>query len=498
MTRIERSEIVIALVVPTGTNVTAFDRILKTHLSRFEYNIETYKLSEFLKEEIYHGVQLVDTPYAARTQSLMSAGNVVRRKMNRQDALARYAVSRIFAKRDVTTPQLSNTVHVLNSLKRPEEVDALRRVYHPGLFILGLNSTEEQRIANLLAKDCRRTEAEALISRDQDELEEFGQRTRDTFELCDAFVTVDDEQALEQQLCRIVELLFGNPFRTPSLDEHAMFLAYAASLRSADLSRQVGAVILSSRGEVVATGANDVPKAGGGQYQAFSAADTTSDDDRDYVRALDPNAAKREELVSQIVKFASDLSGKTEEETAELAQIQLGSTTLFAITEFGRAVHAEMEALITCARTGVSPVGGTLYSTTFPCHNCAKHIVDAGIKRVVFVEPYPKSQALQLHSDSVVLGPVSNLSEEKRVIFEPFVGISARHYFDLFSLTLSSGYPLKRKKPKSTEKADWPGTNVAPRLGIPINSYIEREIETAGELNNFVASLSNGTTTVSR
>ncbi|MDN3612645.1 hypothetical protein QWZ16_23945 [Vibrio ostreicida] len=26
----------------------------------------------------------------------------------------------------------------------------------------------------------------------------------------------------------------------------------------------------------------------------------------------------------------------------------------------------------------------------FPCHNCAKHIVASGIKRVVYVEPYPK------------------------------------------------------------------------------------------------------------
>lgn len=43
----------------------------------------------------------------------------------------------------------------------------------------------------------------------------------------------------------------------------------------------------------------------------------------------------------------------------------------------------------------------TLYSTTYPCHGCAKHIVAAGISEVVYYEPYPKSRALALHDDSI-------------------------------------------------------------------------------------------------
>ena len=58
----------------------------------------------------------------------------------------------------------------------------------------------------------------------------------------------------------------SNPCITPTFDENAMFLAYAASSRSADLSRQVGAVVVSENREVVATGANDLPQCGGGQY----------------------------------------------------------------------------------------------------------------------------------------------------------------------------------------------------------------------------------------
>ena len=46
-------------------------------------------------------------------------------------------------------------------------------------------------------------------------------------------------------------------------------------------------------------------------------------------------------------------------------------------------VHAEMNAIIQCARNGVSPVGATLYSSFSPCIHCSLSIVQAGIKRVV-------------------------------------------------------------------------------------------------------------------
>ncbi len=46
-------------------------------------------------------------------------------------------------------------------------------------------------------------------------------------------------------------------------------------------------------------------------------------------------------------------------------------------------VHAELNAVVQCARNGVSPVGSTLYSTFFPCVHCALAIVQSGVTRVV-------------------------------------------------------------------------------------------------------------------
>jgi dCMP deaminase len=45
--------------------------------------------------------------------------------------------------------------------------------------------------------------------------------------------------------------------------------------------------------------------------------------------------------------------------------------------------HAEVNAIVQCARNGVSPIGSTLYSTFFPCIQCALTIIQSGVSHVV-------------------------------------------------------------------------------------------------------------------
>ena len=53
-----------------------------------------------------------------------------------------------------------------------------------------------------------------------------------------------------------------------------------------------------------------------------------------------------------------------------------------------RTSHAELNAIINAARTGVSVDGATLYCKFVPCYTCAKSIINAGIKRVVSLRDY--------------------------------------------------------------------------------------------------------------
>ena len=53
-----------------------------------------------------------------------------------------------------------------------------------------------------------------------------------------------------------------------------------------------------------------------------------------------------------------------------------------------RTVHAEANAIAFAARKGIVTEGATLYTTLSPCNDCAKLIINAGIKKVVYAESY--------------------------------------------------------------------------------------------------------------
>lgn len=64
--------------------------------------------------------------------------------------------------------------------------------------------------------------------------------------------------------------------------------------------------------------------------------------------------------------------------------------------ELCRATHAEANAIIQAALHGVSTADATLYCTTAPCTICAKMLINAGIKRIVYEEGYPDKLGLEM------------------------------------------------------------------------------------------------------
>ncbi len=66
------------------------------------------------------------------------------------------------------------------------------------------------------------------------------------------------------------------------------------------------------------------------------------------------------------------------------------------------ATHAEQNAIIQAARLGVSIDGATLYCTHQPCSVCAKMIINAGIRRVVYEQGYPDPFSLELLKEAEV------------------------------------------------------------------------------------------------
>lgn len=62
-------------------------------------------------------------------------------------------------------------------------------------------------------------------------------------------------------------------------------------------------------------------------------------------------------------------------------------------------VHAEQNVISYCAKNGISTDGATIYITLSPCQLCAKLIVQAGIKRVVFLDLYKDTSGLKFLKD---------------------------------------------------------------------------------------------------
>ncbi|MBM3495628.1 MAG: dCMP deaminase family protein [Armatimonadetes bacterium] len=65
-----------------------------------------------------------------------------------------------------------------------------------------------------------------------------------------------------------------------------------------------------------------------------------------------------------------------------------------------RAVHAEANAIVQAALNGVSTRDATLYVTCQPCNHCAKIIVNAGIRKVVFDGDYPDEFAMEVFREA--------------------------------------------------------------------------------------------------
>lgn len=473
-TSIDDSDLVIGVVSAVGTDSSLVTEPLVHRLLKFGYTAEKIKLSSLINLENHIDFENEEE----RINSYIKAGDELR-KNNNNAILAAGAVTLIEKARDKN----KKMAFIIDSLKHPEEVEFLRKVYSDGFYLLGIYADEERRLEYL--KDRRgcvvEGSAQRLIDIDESEGFRHGQRTRDTYHLSDFYVYLGSNQDLiNNTLQRFLDLIFSSPYLTPTFDEYAMFMAFNSSVRSGDLSRQVGAVVAKNK-QIIATGANDVPKAGGGLYWSEIVSKTGKVDDapegKDYTRGIDSNKKTQLDMVQDIinkieVKFEQLQSINNYEK--ELKKILIEST-IGDLTEFGRVVHAEMEAILSCSREGISTKSASLYCTTFPCHNCAKHIIASGVERVVYVEPYPKSKALEFYNDSITLKSIDNEHDYNKVNFEPFIGVGPRRFLDLFSMSLGVGDKLKRKDRETGKTLDWSHEKSSIRTPLVDGSYDKLE-----------------------
>ena len=351
-------------------------------------------------------------------------------------------------------PDGKRRAFILDSIRHPMEVHLLRSVYRNAFALIGVVCDEQKRVARLVKKldNAGEHKAQELMQRDAKAPQKHGQRVADAFHLADIFLDNSADRFLDtkntkanpdwdvaDQLARLVKIITHSAIVRPEPEETAMNVAFGAQVRSACLSRQVGASIIDEQGVLVSTGTNEVPRAGGGVYGAQLDDGEAHEDHRCAYRGLEDvpfcaNTREQNVIANELIAalVAKGLVADTNRQAVfdELRQSRIGS-----LLEFSRAVHAEMDALLNAARSGKSTHGTRMFVTTFPCHYCARHIVAAGVDEVQYIEPYPKSQALKLHDDSIGVDAANwNPPSEggKQVLFRPFRGVAPRMYARAF------------------------------------------------------------------
>ena len=304
----DSQEIVIGLVAPLGANLERLSDALEREMSNYNYRSKVVRLSSLLKSSSNVHRNEIQTQ-KSQSEELMDKGDEFRGKFNSGDAVAALAIAsmRNERKKDKNThgDQERRVAWILRTLKHAEEVKLLRYVYGSRFILIGVTESVDQRTRNfeetLKTRDpsLRNISSEAvkLIERDEkDPTSELGQQVRATNELSDFYLDIGSN--LIHDTKRILSLLFGKPFETPTRDEQSMFHAFAASLRSSDSGRQVGAVIASGEGDIISVGTNEVPKPGGGQYWSGD-----SQDQRDFQLGRDYNKWQSRQMILEILEY---------------------------------------------------------------------------------------------------------------------------------------------------------------------------------------------------
>lgn len=435
-------ELIIGVCSPIGSlKENVLDKLKHRLETEYSYEVNIIKLSEFIEDFTLQldqdslGEEKNSSSIYTQYYSKIYKGNAIRKKYG-NGRLAEEAIQKINIDRvdDAQTEGKSKPTpedfksrrvcYIIDSIKTKEELLLFRKIYSENFYLISIFSSLEERKNNLKGKGFEEKDIVDIIEKDDKQDNKNGQNVRDVFVEGDLFMRVSKGNIpkLEAKISRFLHLIFETAIITPTIEETAMYNAKAAAGNSACLSRQVGACIIDKDNNFLSIGWNDVPKYGGNLY-------TTNDDTdhRCFNHGYCSNDKHKSGLVDTIVELLSSEIDVNEEDLKSKIK---KNTKVKDLIEFSRSVHAEMHAIIQGAlTTGDKLLGSRLFCTTYPCHNCARHIVATGIKEIYYIEPYVKSLCLTLHEDSMT----EREDSDNKVRILTFDGISPNKYLLFFT-----------------------------------------------------------------
>lgn len=293
---------------------------------------------------------------------------------------------------------------VIDGIRNLGEIEALRKVFGLRFYLFAFECQPSERWERVRGKEYEPyglTEAQFVSDNEDDKDQEnvFGQQVQLCVDQADVLIDNESDVPLAQLRTKLIanlELVTGTRPRYAGAAEIFMNLAYSSSHGSKCLKRQVGAVLVASPpnviGEVIAVGFNENPLGTSPcveerKYGADPGQNKPGRCFRDIVRHESFTQLARAKRLcpacgTAIGEYATAPPWVCSGCSVNLENFFWPERAMTKCT----AVHAEVQAIL-AARGRAKDT--TLYTTTFPCFQCAEAISQAGVKWIVYTEPYP-------------------------------------------------------------------------------------------------------------
>ena len=283
----------------------------------------------------------------------------------------------------------------IDGIRNLGEIGTLRDIFGYRFTLISILSSPDARWSRISSKytdiNLTRDDFDDDDLRDRDEETPHGQQVELCLDKADVLINNQDAVSLGQFKKKILDytdLILGDKRRGATQPEILMSMAFSSAHSSKCLKRHVGALVVDTRGQVVGVGYNENP------LGTKPCVEEPTYDHRCYRDILRndhfADLAKRGARCPQCGEPLTQRDGPPWR--CEACQNKGEKTNLEAFffpdraMSWCTAVHAEVSAILAAAERAR---GGTLYTTTFPCFQCAEKITQAGIKTIYYSEAYP-------------------------------------------------------------------------------------------------------------
>lgn len=417
------------------------DQIDKIKEQIMEYEIEKYfkgEIEEFHLQNFGNNLRRTRNSFDDRADSFSEPNiSILAEEANR---LIKYYRNR--------SDQNKINCFVIDAFRNPGEVNYFKNRYN-AFYLISIYAKKENRESRMFNNVNRKIQIEKeefeekfeqIDERDWGDESDingiFKQNVSKCYYLSDIAINNNEDRNFDKKLfdkfLRYYALIISPGCIQPTKEETNMNLAYSLSLRSSCISRKVGAVITDKDGFVLGFGWNDVAHGQIGcglkqktdfienidkyyfvnTFKGIIEADDLNDyNDMDSICFKD---LQSEKLIKKKLKKCNLLENEKNEILQKVKIKRL---------EYCRALHAEENALLqVSSKGGMGVEGGVIYTTTFPCELCAKKILQSGICKIFYTEPYPNSI-----SENIFLK-----DGNREIQIKQFEGVKSSSYFKLF------------------------------------------------------------------